>query len=98
MRGALSAFSKNALLSFCVMIGDALGHDRRQPAGVIEVRVRVDDIADGLVRNDLPRLRQDRLSARLALPALEHEDVVAELDGESDVPARDTVDAVSHLL
>ena len=65
---------------------------------MIEMMVRVHDIADRLVGNDLFRLGQHRLATRLALPALEHEDVVAELDGESHISASDAVDAVSQLL
>ena len=62
--------------------GDPFGRDRGEPAGMIEVRVRVDDVADRLVRNGLLHFRQDRQAARFVLSAFEHDDVVADLDGE----------------
>ena len=77
---------------------DVLGHERGEPARVVEVRVRVDDVADRLVGDDALRLGDDREAARFALPALEHDDVILEFDRERHVAAGDAVDAVGQLL
>ena len=78
--------------------GDALGRKRRQAARMIEVRVRVDDVPDWLVRDDALRFGDDRQAARLVLPAFEHDDVVLELDGKRHIAAGDAIDAVGHLF
>ena len=77
---------------------DPFGGKRREAAGVIEVRVRVDDVPDRLVRNHLLGFGDDRDAARFALPAFEHDDVILELDRQRDVAAGDPVDAFGHLL
>ena len=49
---------------------DAFGANGGEPAGMIEVRMRVDDVLDPLVREQTLRFGDDRQAARLALPAL----------------------------
>ena len=65
---------------------------------MIEVRVRVDDIPDRLVRDDALGFSDDGDAARLALSAFEHDDVVFELDGQRNVSARDPIHAIGHFL
>src|SRR5262245_59370773 len=45
--------------------GDTLGRERPQAAGVIEVMMTVDDVADGLGRHQVLDLTQDRHRALL---------------------------------
>ena len=75
----------------------ALGDQRRQAARVIRVRMRVDDVADRLLREELLHFVDDGLSARDVLPGLDDDDVVLELDGERVVGAVDLVDAICQL-
>ena len=65
---------------------------------MIEVRVRVDDEADRLARNRLLGRRHHRHAARVALAALDDEDVIAHVDGERRVVAADLEGAVAELL
>ena len=65
---------------------------------MIEMRVRVDDVADWLVGDDAFGFGDDRQPARFALPAFEHDDVVLEFDRKRDVAAGDAKDAVPELL
>ena len=65
---------------------------------MIEVRVRVDQVPDRLVRNGLLRFRDHRQATRLALTAFEHDDVIPHVDGERHIAAGDAVDAVGQLL
>ena len=84
-----------------VVVGEddgPVGRERRQPAGVIEVRVRVHDVLDSFVRDQPLGLCDHGQCARLALPALEHDDVIFELDGERHVAAGDAIDTVGQLL
>src|SRR5207248_11065034 len=78
--------------------GDALGGKWREPAGMIEVRMRIDDVPDSFVRKQPPGFGEDRQASRFALRAFEHDHVVAELDGHGDVSADDAVHAVGELF
>ena len=78
--------------------GDPIGRKRRESAGMIEVRVCIDDVLDRLVRDDAPGFGEDRDAARLVLSALEHDDVVFEFDGQRHVSTRDSIDAIGHFF
>ena len=65
----------------------AFGDQRRQPAGVIGVRMRVHHVADWLVGNQLLRFGDVGERTRLGLSGLEHHDVVPELDDQRIVAA-----------
>ena len=78
--------------------GRALGDERPQPARVVEVAVRVDDVSNRLVRNQPLGFGDHRQRPRLALPALDEGDVVLEVHGDHGVAARDQVHAVAELL
>ena len=81
-------------------------HDRRalidvgpQPARVIEVRVRVDQVADRLVRDRLLDLGDHRQRPFLVLWPLHDDDVILLVDGDAVVrSAFQVVDAVGQLL
>ena len=77
---------------------DPLGSERREATGVIEVRVRVDDVPDRLVRNHLLGFGDDRDAACFALATFEHDHVLLELDRQRHVAAGDPVHAFGHLL
>jgi hypothetical protein len=55
---------------------------------VIEVRVRVDDEADRLVRDGLLRGRHRRKAARGVLSTLDDADVVAHIEARADSQRR----------
>ena len=79
----------------------AFGHHRRQPSGVIGVRMRVHHVADRLVGNELLRFGDVRESARLGLSGLEHHDVILELHNHRIVAAGsggEPVEAVAELF
>ena len=76
----------------------ALVDEGAQTARVIDVVVRVDDVANRLAGNEPLRLGDDLVRARLALRPLEDDDVVAEVDGEGCVTAENQEDAVGDLL
>ena len=60
--------------------------------------VRVDDVADRLVRHETLRLRDDGFSTRFVLPALDDGEMVFELDGDARVATENQVHAVGELL
>ncbi len=74
------------------------GTERRQPAHVIEVRVCVDDVFDALVRKQLLHFRDHGQSAGFTLSALEHDHVVAELNGQRNIAACHAIDTFGELL
>ena len=65
--------------------GGALGNGRGKSACMVEVRVRIDDKPDWLVRNRLLRRRHHRHPSRVALPAFDDEHVIAHVDGQGAV-------------
>ena len=65
---------------------------------MIEVRMRVDDEADRLVRDRLLGGRHHCQAARVALAALDDQDVIAHVDGERRVVATDLERAFAKLL
>ena len=65
---------------------------------MIEMMVRVDDVADRLVRHETLRFRDDGLPACLALPALDDGEMILELDHHARVAAENQVHAVGELL
>ena len=70
-----------------------------QPAGVIEVLVRIDDEADRLVGNPANDLFDHREASRFAERRVEDGDEAGELDGDAVVgAAAQQVDAVGELL
>ena len=88
-----------------IRLVDLMGEDRRafgdrraQAARMIDVAVRVDDVRDRLVGDQLLRFRQHREAARLALAQLDHRDVILEVDRESAVAAGDEIHAVAELF
>ena len=68
--------------------GGALGREGSQTGGMIEVRVRVDHVADGLAGDQPARFGDDLARARFALRAFDHGHVIAEIDGERGVATR----------
>ena len=81
--------------------GRAFGHQRGQSAGVIGVWMRGHDVADWLVGNQLLGFSDIGQRARLALPGLEHHDVVPELHDQRIVAAGsggEPVQAVTELF
>ena len=99
MRVAAQGVLEELLVDFVRHDRDAFGDDGADAARVVEVVMRQHAVTDRLVRNHALRFRDDRLRARVVLPGrLEDQDVIVELDGERDVAARDSVDAVREPL
>ena len=63
--------------------GRALGDERPQAAGMIDVAVGVDHVPDRLVRNQPLGFGDDRQRARLVLAAFDQRDVILEVDGDA---------------
>jgi hypothetical protein len=78
--------------------GRPFGDERAQAAGVVEVAVRVDHVADRLVRDEPLRFSDDGQRSWFALSRFDEGDVVLEIDGDDGVPAGDEIDAVTELL
>ena len=74
--------------------GRPLRHERPEPAGVIEMLVRIHHVPDRLVRNQPFRLGDDRAGPLFALRAFNHHDVVLEINRQARIPAENQVDAV----
>ena len=80
-------------------IDGALVDPRAQAARVVEVHVRVDQVADRLVRDRFLHLRDDGQRALLGLRAFDDDDVVGLIDRETVVGAALQVeDAVGEFL
>jgi hypothetical protein len=60
----------------------AFSHKRPKSAGMVEVRMRVDDVPNGLVRNGLPDGVEHGQGAVVVLRRLEQDDVIVEFDGD----------------
>src|SRR5205809_382360 len=79
--------------------GDAHGGERTQTAGVIEVMVTRDHVADRLIRHQLTHRRDHRQGALVVQGSFHDDRVVLHLDGYAVVRAASQVpDAVGHLL
>ena len=75
---------------FIVLLGDdgcAVGHQRRQSSSVIGVGMRVHDVTDRLVGDELLRFGDVSETTRLGLSRLEHHDVIVELHDHRIVAA-----------
>jgi hypothetical protein len=83
------------------LMGDdrrALGHKCPQAAGVIEVRMGVDDIANGLIRNQFLGLRDDCAGALFTLRSLNDDDVILEIHGNGGIAAENQIHAFAQFL
>ena len=78
--------------------GRPFGDGRPQAARVVDVAVRVDDVLDGLVRNQPFGFGDDREPTSLALPGFDDRDVVLEVDRDRRIASRNQIHAVADLL
>jgi hypothetical protein len=68
------------------LVGDdrqTLGHSATDPAGMIEMVVRVDDVSERLVRLDFPRLGDDREGAAVMPGRFDERQVIGEFDEQA---------------
>ena len=74
-------------------------HRRADPAEMIPVMMRRDDVTDRLARNQLLRLGEHRLAARLRERRVDDRDVITHVDGQAVMRrAGQVIHAVGHLL
>ena len=98
-RGAERLFSRNALLVSCVITDRAVGSKRGEPAGMVKVLMRVDDIFDRLVRDELFRLLDHRDGPCVVLWTFDHDQVIAHFDQHAVMRAAGEIpDPVGHLV
>ena len=76
----------------------ALSDERAQPAGVIEMSMRIDYILDGFVGDQPLGFRDDGQGALLALRTFHHDDAVLKIRDHCGVPAENQPHAVAELL
>src|SRR5437588_10151587 len=75
----------------------AFGHEPAQAARVVKMIVSVDEVFDGLIRNDSLRFRNYRVSAGLTVASFNDDDVILEVHRDAGVSAKNKKDSVSKL-
>ena len=77
----------------------ALVHRRANSAEVVPVVVGRHDVANGLARDELFRLRQHSKRTRLVVRSIHHDDVILHCDGKAVMRStRQVIDSFTHLL